>query len=127
MNNRPAGVTVIGAIIVILGVVYIIGGFLALFSEIGLGIEDFALFPILMLVFGLIYVLVARGLFNGSRLSQMVVGIITVLALISTVISAFYPPITVDSIISMAIAALIDLLILGVLFGRKGQAFFSAA
>lgn len=127
MNNRPAGVTVIGAIIVILGVIYVIGGILALISEIGLGIEDFAAFPILMLLFGLIYVLVARGLFNGSRLAQMIVGVVTMLALISTVISAFFPPITVGSIISMAIAALIDLVILGVLFGRKGQMFFSAA
>lgn len=126
MNKRPAGVTIIGGIIVVLGVIYILGGFLALISEIGLGIDDFVLFPILMLLFGLIYVLVARGLFRGSRGAQLVVGIVTVIALIGTVVTAFYPPITVDSIVSMAIAALIDLLILGVLFGRKGQMFFSA-
>lgn len=125
MNQRPVGVTVVGVLVLIAGVFYAVGGILALVSEVGLGIEDFAALPIILLVFGLIYLLVAKGLFDGSPVAQLVVGIVTVLALIGLVINLFAGGIKAEEIPGFVVAAAINLLILVILFGAKGRAFFS--
>ncbi|MCF8526789.1 MAG: hypothetical protein K9G24_05735 [Candidatus Nanopelagicales bacterium] len=126
MEKRPAGVTVVGVIVFILGLIYIVGGLLMTISELMLDITDFSGLPIIMMLLGLIYVLVGKGLFDGRRLSQLVVGIVTVLGIIGITLGLFTGDITVSAIISYLIALAINLLILAVLFGARGRAFFAA-
>jgi len=126
MEKRPAGVTVVGVIVFLLGLIYIVGGLLMTISELMLDITDFSGLPIIMMLLGLIYVLVGKGLFDGRRLSQLVVGIVTVLGIIGITLGLFTGDITVSAIISYLIALAINLLILAVLFGARGRAFFAA-
>ncbi|MFY9232118.1 MAG: hypothetical protein WAO50_09455 [Candidatus Nanopelagicales bacterium] len=126
MEKRPAGVTVVGVIVFVLGLIYIVGGLLMTISELMLDITDFSGLPIIMMLLGLIYVLVGKGLFDGRRLSQLVVGIVTVLGIIGITLGLFTGDITVSAIISYLIALAINLLILAVLFGARGRAFFAA-
>jgi hypothetical protein len=126
MEKRPAGVTVVGVIVFVLGLIYIVGGLLMTISELMLDITDFSGLPIIMMLLGLIYVLVGKGLFDGRRLSQLVVGIVTVLGIIGVTLGLFTGDITVSAIISYLIALAINLLILAVLFGARGRAFFAA-
>ena len=126
METRPAGVTIVGVIVFVLGLIYIVGGLLMTISELMLDITDFSGLPIIMMLLGLIYVLVGKGLFDGRRLSQLVVGIVTVLGIIGITLGLFTGDITVSAIISYLIALAINLLILAVLFGARGRAFFAA-
>ena len=126
MEKRPAGVTVVGVIVFVLGLIYIVGGLLMTISELMLDITDFSGLPIIMMLLGLIYVLVGKGLFDGRRLSQLVVGIVTVLGIIGITLGLFTGDITVSAIISYLIALAINLLILAVLFGARGRAFFAS-
>jgi hypothetical protein len=126
MEKRPAGVTVVGVIVFVLGLIYIVGGLLMTISELMLDITDFSGLPIIMMLLGLIYVLVGKGLFDGRRLSQLVVGVVTVLGIIGITLGLFTGDITVSAIISYLIALAINLLILAVLFGARGRAFFAA-
>lgn len=126
MEKRPAGVTIVGVIVFVLGLIYIVGGLLMTISELMLDITDFSGLPIIMMLLGLIYVLVGKGLFDGRRLSQLVVGIVTVLGIIGITLGLFTGDITVSAIISYLIALAINLLILAVLFGARGRAFFAA-
>lgn len=126
MNQRPAGVTIVGVIVFLLGVIYIVGGLLMTISDLMLDIADFTALPIVMMLLGLIYVLVGKGLFDGRRLSQLIVGLVTVLAIIGTVLGLFTGDITFGAIISFLIALAINLLILTVLFGARGRAFFAS-
>jgi hypothetical protein len=103
-----------------------VGGLLMTISELMLDITDFSGLPIIMMLLGLIYVLVGKGLFDGRRLSQLVVGVVTVLGIIGITLGLFTGDITVSAIISYLIALAINLLILAVLFGARGRAFFAA-
>lgn len=130
MEKRPTGVTIIGVIVFIVGIFATIVGGLnvigALFtSDQGLRGAEFSI-GLITLLFGIIYLLVAKGLFSGSRLAQLVVGVVTVLWLITHVVAFFTVDLTTTVTVSLIISLLIDLLILAVLFGAKGRTFFAA-
>lgn len=115
---RPVGVTIIGAVIVIEGILLLIGGVLGLF----MGQDGVPwLVPVITGVIGLIYVLVARGLFRGSGGARLIVGILTLIALVIGVWTLlFYSGIRIQGLIQ----ALIAIIILMVLWSPKAKAFF---
>ena len=115
---RPIGVTIIGAVIVIEGILLLIGGVLGLF----MGQDGVPwLVPVISGVIGVIYVLVARGLFRGSGGARLLVGILTLIALVIGVWTLlFYSGIRIQGLIQ----ALIAIIILMVLWSPKAKAFF---
>lgn len=123
MNRRPVGVTIVGILILINGILAIIGGIgglIGLFADTGAeGV--ILLVTIIDLVFGIIYLAVAKGIFSGSRGARLIVGIVTVLGLIVSVILLFEGgAVLVFALISIVI----KILILWILYGAKGKAFF---
>ena len=77
---RPFGVSLITVVIVISGVLGVIAGVLALLDftdNVGL------ISGLIVLAVGLIYLLVARGLWNGSGGARLVVAIVTVISLVN--------------------------------------------
>lgn len=119
-GTRPIGVSIITIIIVISGVLGVIAGVLALLNfKDNVGLVS----GLIVAVVGLIYLLVAKGLWNGSGGARLIVAIVTVISLINAV----WTMIAIDgqqrfSGIGSAIVAII---VLAILYGKKANAYFS--
>lgn len=116
---RPFGVSLITVIIVISGVLGVIAGVLALLNfqdNVGL------ISALIVLLVGLVYLLVARGLWNGSGGARLVVAIVTVISLINGVWMLFTAS---GQRWSGLFAAIVALIVLGILYSRRASAFFS--
>lgn len=122
--KRPIGVTIVGILIVLEAILLIVGGLFSLIAYAadaeGMG-AALLITTVVLMVFGLIYALVAKGIFHGSPGARLVVGIITVLALIASVIDLFVGVNTIAVVVSI----IIKLVILWILYGTKGKEFFS--
>jgi hypothetical protein len=130
MIPRPVGVTIVGVLIVISGIFAILGGILAFFNRtslseeaeaLGLAMSPFSL--ILTIIVGIIYLLVAKGLFNGNNFSRLVVGIITGISLLVGLFHLlFVSGLRWAGLIQMIFA----LVILGLLYSRRASEFFAS-
>lgn len=119
-GQRPGGVTLVGILLLVFGVLYIIGSVLGLFSadaRASLGVWSI----LVTLVVGLIYLLVAKGIFNGNRGSRLLVGIVTVINLIGGVLALF----SFATITHGIITVLVSLIILVLLYGRNARIYFA--
>lgn len=120
---RPVGVTIVGILIVISGILIIIGGVMNLFNEeVRLSVSIVVL--ILMLVIGLIYLAVAKGIFDGNNFARLLVGVITVINLLVGLYHAIFVELLRWNGIVQAVIALI---ILGLLFSRRATEFFTSS
>jgi hypothetical protein len=70
---RPFGVTLVGILVIIAGISYVISGILGIFNA-DLRASVGLLSIIVVLVLGLIYLAVAKGLFDGNSFSRFLVG-----------------------------------------------------
>jgi hypothetical protein len=130
MIPRPVGVTIVGVLIVISGIFAILGGILAFLNRtslseeaeaLGLAMSPFSL--ILTIIVGIIYLLVAKGLFNGNNFSRLVVGIITGISLLVGLFHLlFVSGLRWAGLIQMIFA----LVILGLLYSRRASEFFAS-
>jgi len=118
-SGRPIGVTLIGVLVVISGILLVISGILGIFNSDERGIIT----AILILIIGLIYVGVAKGLFDGNNFSRLLIGLITVVNLFVGIFQLIFVG---GYRINGLIAALVSLVILAVLFSRKATLFFTA-
>jgi drug/metabolite transporter (DMT)-like permease len=118
MDTRPVGVTVVGIIIVIAGILGIVVGVLGFIGGETLGWGILAL--ILSIVIGVIYLLVAKGIFNGNATSRLIVGIVTVIGLISGIFSLF------GNLGSGIVQILWSVVILALLYTGRAKEFFNA-
>lgn len=120
---RPVGVTIVGILIVISGILIIVGAVMNLFNdEVRLSVSIVVL--ILMLVIGLIYLAVAKGIFDGNNFARLLVGVITVINLLVGLYHAIFVELLRWNGIVQAVIALI---ILGLLFSRRATEFFTSS
>lgn len=116
---RPFGVSLLTVIIVISGILGLIAGIVALLNfndNVGL------ISALILVAVSVIYLLVARGLWNGSGGARLVVAIVTVLSLLNGVWMLFTASGQRWSGLGSAIVAII---ILAILYSRKASAFFN--
>jgi len=125
MNPRPTGVTIVGFLVLIGGVFAVVGGLLAIVTGAATDSGVTLVLPLVIvdLIIGIIYLAVARGIFSGSRVAQIVVGIVTALRLIADLIVAFIGGNPLGAVFGIAIS----IAILWILFGTKGREFFQPA
>lgn len=115
-GSRPFGVTLVGLLIVLSGIVIIIGSLVAFFSGDSAGVGLVAL--IVSLLIGLIYVGLARGIFHGSSGARMVVALLTVISIIDGVLHLF-------TFLWLGLwQVLAGLIILGLLYSARAKEFF---
>ncbi len=120
---RPVGVTIVGILIVISGILIIVGAVMNLFNdEVRLSVSIVVL--ILMLVIGLIYLAVAKGIFDGNNFARLLVGVITVINLLVGLYHAIFVELLRWNGVVQAVIALI---ILGLLFSRRATEFFTSS
>lgn len=120
---RPFGVTLVGILILIMGVVSVLAAILGLFNaDMRVGATLVTL--ILLLVLGLIYLAVAKGIFDGNPFSRLVVALISVIGLC---VGLFHLIFVADLRISGLVQIVFDLIILGLLFSRRATVFFATS
>ncbi len=119
---RPIGVTIVGILIVIGGIGLFLSGVINLFNdEVRLSVSIVVL--IFMIVLGLIYLAVAKGIFDGNNFARLLVGVITVINLLVGLYHAIFVEVLRWSGVFQLVFALI---ILGLLFSRRATEFFTA-
>ena len=120
-NGRPAGVTFVGILIVIVGILGVIAGVLGLFdSETRKGLGIITL--ILTLVISVIYLAVAKGIFDGNNFSRLLVGLVSVINIIVGIIHLLFAS---GMRINGLIQALFALIILALLYSANARTFFA--
>ena len=120
---RPMGVTLVGVIIVISGLLGVLRGVLGLFNlndAVGAGIWG----VIVSMVIGIIYLLVAKGIFDGNRISRLIVAILTVINLLKGISYLFAGR---DIIVNGLIDIIVALIVLYLLYGGKARVFFASS
>ena len=122
--KRPVGITIVGILILLMGVISVLSGIVGIIAyaadSAGVGVAMLPL-TVIVLIFGVIYLLVAKGIFGGSPVARIIVAIVTVLSLVASVIQLF----TTDQKAASVLAILIDVVILWILYGTKGKEFFT--
>ena len=120
---RPMGVTLVGVILVISGLLGVLLGVLGLFNlndAVGAGIWG----VIVSMVIGIIYLLVAKGIFDGNRISRLIVAILTVINLLKGISYLFAGR---DIIVNGLIDIIVALIVLYLLYGGKARVFFASS
>jgi hypothetical protein len=120
--ERPAGVTLVGILIVVFGVLYVGSAIFGLFNadmRVAFGIISL----IGILIIGLIYLAVAKGIFNGNNFSRLIVAIVTIVGLLIGLFQLiFISGARWNGLLSM----ILSLVILGLLYSRRATLFFAS-
>lgn len=119
MGKRPFGVTLVGLLVVLGGIAAILTGVLGLFSGDSVGVGLVVM--IVMIVIGLIYLVVAKGIFTGSNGARMLVALFTLIGIVQGAFAIFYNSVTVG--LSEIIWGLI---ILTLLYSGRAKVFFGS-
>ena len=120
---RPMGVTLVGVIIVSSGLLGVLLGVLGLFNlndAVGAGIWG----VLVSMVIGIIYLLVAKGIFDGNRISRLIVAILTVINLLKGISYLFAGR---EIIVNGLIDIIVALIVLYLLYGGKARVFFASS
>jgi hypothetical protein len=132
--KRPGGVTLLGVLVIISGILYVLSGIIALIAFAGSGgvgnssgLTDNQRLVVLVvgiavLLFGLIELAVARGLFRGSNTARVIVAIVNVLTIISGLVAAFQSGNQRGTSIGQVVIAII---VLALLYSPKANEWFS--
>lgn len=118
-GSRPIGVGILTVVIVLGGIFAILAGIVAIldFGD-GAGLVS----ALILLLVGLVYLLVAKGLWNGSGGARLVVAIVTALSLLNGIwlLVTSEGPERVSGLGSIIVAVII----LAILYSRRASVFF---
>jgi hypothetical protein len=119
-GSRPVGVSIVTIIIVIWGVLGLIAGVVALLDF----KDNVVLYSgLIMLAVSLVYLLVAKGLWGGSGGARIIVAIVTVISLASAIWTII--AIQGQQRYAGVGSAIVGVIVLAILYGKKANAFFS--
>ncbi|MFM8352059.1 MAG: hypothetical protein ACKN9D_13465 [Actinomycetales bacterium] len=121
-SNRPAGVTLVGLLIILVGLAYVVLSVLGLIyrgTEVAIGLGAL----LVSLAVGIIYLLVAKGIFNGNKFSRFLVSLFTVIGLLGGLTALIFASVT-NNRVEGAIQAGISVVILLLLHSRRAKQFF---
>jgi drug/metabolite transporter (DMT)-like permease len=119
---RPFGVTIVFLVIIITGLYSIVIGVLRLFDRDETGLSIAA--ALSMIVIGLIYVLVARGIARGGRGSRFLVSIVALLSIISA-LWVWISSIGHNLWLTALVQILLSLIVLALLYTQRARMYFA--
>jgi drug/metabolite transporter (DMT)-like permease len=123
--RRPGSVTFVAVLTYINGIANIVGGVLLLFTresmarESGGSVAGITTSAVIALLLGVVTLIVARGLLDGSRVSRAIVTLVMIVNLVNGVLLLF-----TLQFVSGAIDVLWTVLLLALLYTRRANAFF---
>ncbi|TQM64521.1 hypothetical protein [Humibacillus xanthopallidus] len=131
-GNRPLGVTVLSVLTLLIGVTDIIAGLLFVFTRNNREVQASAqtsaevllIAGVVYLVIGLIYLAVARGLWQGSNGSRIVVNVVSVINLAAGV--WLLTQSAGSTRLQAAISILLAVILLLIVNSGRAKAFFLA-
>ena len=119
-GSRPFGVTIVFIVVLVSGALAVIAGIWRLFNrEDGIGWIPAAV----TIAIGLVYLLVARGIANGSRGARFLVALVTFLMIITSVWAVFVSP---GLWLTIGVQVVLGLIVLGLLYSARAKQFFGA-
>lgn len=128
MPNRPGSVTFVAVLAYINGVLNIIGGVVILFTRDSMvkasdagALAGITTAAIASIILGIVILIVARGLLNGSRFARGLVTVVMILNAISGVILMFSL-----QFFSGVLEILWAVVMLSLLYTQRANAFFAA-
>lgn len=128
MPNRPGSVTFVAVLAYINGVLNIIGGVVVLFTRNSMvrasdagALTAITTEAIVSIILGIVILVVARGLLDGSRFARGLVTVVMVLNAISGVVQMFSL-----QFFSGILEILWAIVMLSLLYTRRANAFFAA-
>ncbi|MDN4614655.1 hypothetical protein P5G50_09335 [Leifsonia sp. F6_8S_P_1B] len=125
--RRPGSVTFVAVLTYINGIANIVGGVLLLFTresmarESGGSVVGLTTSAVLALILGIVTLIVARGLLDGSRVSRAIVTVVMIVNLINGILLLF-----TLQFFSGVIEVLWTLLLVSLLYTRRANAFFAS-
>ena len=128
--RRPWGVSLLVALVIIAGILQIISGVITLvvYNEPGVVIVNTSgatvpALAIAVIVFGVIYLLVARGLANGNNVARLIVAVLSVLNIASGIWAVIVHTGALES--GGWSSIVFGVIILVLLYSPKANAFFA--
>jgi hypothetical protein len=119
-KSRPFGVTLVFILILVVGVLGLIAGVLVLFNRGGNEAVGMT-YGIVTIAISVIYLLVAKGIANGSRVSRLIVGLLTLISLVGGIWVAL---VASGQRMTGVVQAGLALLILFMLYNARASRFF---
>jgi hypothetical protein len=119
-KSRPFGVTLVFILILVVGVLGLIAGVLVLFNRGGNEAVGMT-YGIVTIAISVIYLLVAKGIANGSRVSRLIVGLLTLISLVGGIWVAI---VASGQRMTGVVQAGLALLILFMLYNARASRFF---
>lgn len=117
---RPFGVTLVFVVILISGVLAVVAGVWRLFNR---GDDIGWIASAVTIAIGLVYLLVARGIANGSRGARFLVALVTFLMIVTSVWALFVNP---ELWLTLGVQVVLGLIVLGLLYSARAKLFFGA-
>jgi hypothetical protein len=119
-KSRPFGVTLVFILILVVGVLGLIAGVLVLFNRGGNEAVGMT-YGIVTIAISVIYLLVAKGIANGSRVSRLIVGLLTLISLVGGIWVAI---VASGQRMTGVVQAGLALLILFMLYNARASRYF---
>jgi hypothetical protein len=118
--SRPLGVTLVFLVILVSGALAVISGVIRLLNR---GDNNTTLTTAAVTIaVGIVYLLVARGIANGSRGARFIVAAVTVLSIVGYAWLLFT---TTGLVPTLLIQILLGLIVLGLLYSVRASRFFA--
>lgn len=121
-RDRPLGVTIIGVLLLLAGILAIIGG-LTLGAITDLEGLDLAI-EVVSLVIGLVYIIVAFGFFKGWGFVWLLTMIVVVFGIIWSILSWVIGGLEMDKLVELAIDLIVPIIILLYMNSQNVKTFF---
>ncbi|MEI6361027.1 MAG: hypothetical protein WCP95_02730 [Actinomycetes bacterium] len=118
--KRPIGVTLVFIVILITGAFQLLAGFLRLFNR-GDNATVGLWAALITIAIGVVYLLVAKGIANGSSFARFIVAALTVLMIAAAVWMLFAAP---SLWVALIIQILLGLIVLLLLYSARASMFF---
>ncbi|MBK9740705.1 MAG: hypothetical protein IPO93_14675 [Actinobacteria bacterium] len=121
-GSRPFGVTLVFVVILLTGAFIVFAGFMRLFTE--ADNTDVPLVAALVTIaLGLIYLLIAKGIANGSRMARFIVALVTVLSVGSAIWMLVIAP---GLWLTLVVQIVLGLIVLALLYSARSRQFFGS-
>jgi uncharacterized membrane protein HdeD (DUF308 family) len=125
--KRPGGVTFLGVLVIISGILYVAAGMVALFAAVDPGLSSTERIVVMVvgiatIALGVVELAVASGLFRGRNPARVIVAVVNVLTIAVGVFSAFQPGNQRGSSVAQVAIAVI---VLALLYSPKANEFFA--
>jgi hypothetical protein len=119
-GSRPFGVTLVFVVILLSGALLVVAGVARLFNR-GDNANVGLIAALVTMAIGVIYLLVAKGIANGSRMARLIVAVVTVLSIGSSIWTLFTAP---ALWFTLLVQIALGLIVLVLLYSARASMFF---